>query len=1178
MPKSRFLIALAAGLLFRSIAFAQTDGTELPPAQLQNIIPPSPNAASLGRYGELPVGGYTGNPSISIPIYEINTGKLSLPISISYHAGGIKVEDIASWVGTGWTLNAGGAITRQVRGIADEALQGWLSSYTTIRQLMYNQLSESQKYSYLEEIENGVFDTQPDMFNYNAAGLSGSFFYDTSGNVVPVPLAKLLFEGDAGGWIIKDNAGNIYQFAMAEITNSLSVSNGTIPAPSGNQQFATAWYLARITNATNTDSIVFQYSPTFYSFTTIASQTKYVLGSYNASCPGKSPSNYTSTNEISGWRLSKIIFKGGEIIFNADTTQRLDLPGDYALDNIVIRNADSGFYRKIAFHYRYETGTAPQQIGSEKYRLFLDSMSLVDINGSIINKHKFDYYSLSGLPYRLSYDQDHWGYYNGANNGPHFVPATTLTATSGTNILVSGANRNPNPNTSQSGMLTKITYPTGGSTIFNYENHYALSPQSTYTVNNRGYISVGSQLNGPNVFYSDTFYIPACGTGGELQPNTELVHVNLSTSSCGGGNQSLECPLVYISGIDSSWNVSISTSGNTYVPPGRYIITADLSNVTDSSLFSSFYIELDWQICDPAIIGNQTLYNAMVGGHRIKSIIDYDERGNISGSRYFDYNIPGTNVSSGMLLSFPGYRGKITELHADPTQLGGTYLYNCTYITLSSGSNYPLLSTQGSYVGYAHVKELLGANGENGTTEYEYASPVTFPDIVEKEFPHPPATSFEWRRGQLLKETKKKAIGGNLFQKVQVSTKVYDELSSFAVFALKTGRRTYYFGTQGTPQYETAVFQTATGWVALTSDTVEVYDQFDSTKKVVTVNDYQYSVNNLLPNKVTTHLEMGRLQIKRIRYPLDYTVVSNSANAQHAGIKNLQLNNIINIPVETYLSRKDANGNERLVSATLTSFKPTQPFPDKLYGLEINAPIALNDFAYSYIDPNGNFVKDSRYKEQVNFNKYDAAGNLAEQFKTNDVKRSYLWDYQSMYPVAESINADSAAIAYTSFEADGTGNWTITPANRENEGATGTKSYQLSNGDITKNNLNASTAYVITYWTKNASAFTIAGTQGTPVQGRSVGDWKCFMHSIEGVSQVTISGSGLVDELRLYPKGAQMNTYTYDPLIGITSHCDVANKIVYFEYDGFGRLKLIRDQDKNILKTIDYKYQANTNQ
>ncbi|RNC85968.1 MAG: hypothetical protein ED557_04155 [Balneola sp.] len=80
----------------------------------------SPTAYSLGKYGETPVSLYTGVPDISIPITTITGASYSLPISLSYHAGGIKAQEVASWVGLGWSLNAGGVITRSTRGDADD--------------------------------------------------------------------------------------------------------------------------------------------------------------------------------------------------------------------------------------------------------------------------------------------------------------------------------------------------------------------------------------------------------------------------------------------------------------------------------------------------------------------------------------------------------------------------------------------------------------------------------------------------------------------------------------------------------------------------------------------------------------------------------------------------------------------------------------------------------------------------------------------------------------------------------------------------------------------------------------------------------------------------------------------------------------------------------------------------
>src|SRR5580704_3262097 len=92
---------------------AQVDSTL---DQLRTVVPPSPNASSLGKFGEWPVSLYTGLPQISVPIYALKSRSLSVPISLDYHPAGIRVGETASWVGLGWALSAGGVISRSVRG------------------------------------------------------------------------------------------------------------------------------------------------------------------------------------------------------------------------------------------------------------------------------------------------------------------------------------------------------------------------------------------------------------------------------------------------------------------------------------------------------------------------------------------------------------------------------------------------------------------------------------------------------------------------------------------------------------------------------------------------------------------------------------------------------------------------------------------------------------------------------------------------------------------------------------------------------------------------------------------------------------------------------------------------------------------------------------------------------
>ncbi|WP_379782696.1 hypothetical protein, partial [Flavobacterium salmonis] len=74
----------------------------------------SPNAAEFAKYADYPVSYYTGTPNTSIPIYEIDIDGYKLPISLNYHASGIRVDQEATWVGLGWSLDAGSRISRTI--------------------------------------------------------------------------------------------------------------------------------------------------------------------------------------------------------------------------------------------------------------------------------------------------------------------------------------------------------------------------------------------------------------------------------------------------------------------------------------------------------------------------------------------------------------------------------------------------------------------------------------------------------------------------------------------------------------------------------------------------------------------------------------------------------------------------------------------------------------------------------------------------------------------------------------------------------------------------------------------------------------------------------------------------------------------------------------------------------
>jgi len=90
------------------------------------IIPPEAHAITGGPSQPefstfTPVGvsdmvnPFTGDFSYNIPLMDVG----GYPINISYSSG-VSMEQQATSVGLGWTLNAGGAVTRSMRGIPDD--------------------------------------------------------------------------------------------------------------------------------------------------------------------------------------------------------------------------------------------------------------------------------------------------------------------------------------------------------------------------------------------------------------------------------------------------------------------------------------------------------------------------------------------------------------------------------------------------------------------------------------------------------------------------------------------------------------------------------------------------------------------------------------------------------------------------------------------------------------------------------------------------------------------------------------------------------------------------------------------------------------------------------------------------------------------------------------------------
>src|SRR5690606_15490940 len=76
---------------------------------------------SLLKFTDIPPGNHTGVQGYSVPIYTIKGKDFSIPISINYHGMGIKIDELASSSGLGWSLSIGGiSLSEDVRGERDQ--------------------------------------------------------------------------------------------------------------------------------------------------------------------------------------------------------------------------------------------------------------------------------------------------------------------------------------------------------------------------------------------------------------------------------------------------------------------------------------------------------------------------------------------------------------------------------------------------------------------------------------------------------------------------------------------------------------------------------------------------------------------------------------------------------------------------------------------------------------------------------------------------------------------------------------------------------------------------------------------------------------------------------------------------------------------------------------------------
>lgn len=1158
----RIVMASLFIFLLYEAADAQSDAALTRDVSLPKLIPASPEATALGKFGDIPVSNYRGTPSINIPLFSISEGAITLPITLDYHSGAIKVEEMATNCGLGWALNGGGVITRARKGLPDE--WGYFSSYNNVYRYIHGQMTEAERRSFLLGVYHKSLDAEPDNFFFNFAGISGKFLCAEDGKLYCAPRSDLKVEFNAGGnvFTITDGKGIRYNFNTAEWTTTEVFCGGDNEPLNSNY---TAWYLTSIVDPSG-NTINLTYVAAGTGFRTKSVTTKNTLFSGTGSCPENFSDCYNVVS-ISKPAISEIQFSNGKVKFEYNSSQRLDAT-DYALKSVRMLDLNNNVVKSYNIYTSYfETSRIGGCDDNITYRLRLDSVQETGSGNLSKPPYKFAYNSIP-LPCRLSNAQDHWGYYNGKNN-LYFVPYQN--AINGPWI---GADKRLDTVVVKAGTLEGIIYPTGGRTSFTYENNYysEFVPAGFDKENPVSFSGLSGSNGGASNYYLSYQTDFTISQSTLPPPGYRSFKVDYTTF--------IEDPLAYSSFIarltgDNGYDKFLNHDDLLQLPAGHYTLTASMETEFAGRPLASFNLLVDELTYYP-----DRYVSRPYGGIRIKQTQNFNESNELTDEKTFLYNafdVPGLPVTASS-ADFQGLPDYSWYMHPSATSsiTGGS----CSYMTYNSLSNYPLFNTGAAPIGYRNVTILNGPGGKNGKQEYVYTSYTEYPDYVSHTPPFFFSSESDWRRGGLVKITDYKYENGAY---IPVQKKLFFN-GGYGDTTYKLSRGIVVGGvpTIAVPDNEVlmalkiASYNLDIQLFSVLSDTTIVYDQGTPSRFQEVINTYDYNRKNFqVQRKVTSTNSKNELITQNFKYPLDYTVLSTD-NTTGKSIYNLQNKNIISVPIEQY-STRIKNGVEYVMNGKLNLYKNDLPLIDAVYNLETNGTTPMSSFQPSVIDVNNNLTFHAAYVRRLIQSKYTAKGMLTELYKQDDSKLAYIWDYKGLKIIAEVKNADLSSVAYTSFEADGAGSWDGIAGARTAGGVTGKQYYQLSNSSIVRNNLNASAAYTVSYWS-TGGAYSVSGNTGSVVQGKSAVingvTWTYYEHQVTGVSSVTVSGGGNIDELRLYPKDALMQTFTYDPLIGITSQCDARSSITYFEYDGLCRLLRTRDADKKILKQYDYQYQV----
>lgn len=1115
----------------------------------------------LFAQNEVPVGLYTGTPSVNVPLYVIQDHDLSVPISISYSASGVKVGDKEGSFGLGWQFNGEGYVSREVNGLPDDfkdetitpVRKGWLFEY--IANSVGSETFSSDGVGDWEDIDKYTYniDTEPDVFHFSLpGGASGKFVFDAykQPQLIPYQNLKIDVTRDANNndrisqFTITTDEGIIYEFRNLEfISKKITGTTSSAPQFSTREylqyldtpvKYVSSWRLSSITSYTGA-TITYTYDALdeeqaserrkFYVYDNSTENT-FVQSGFGIDFIF----NKLRLKSIRSSSAAAAFFDYADITVNGTVIKYKEV----AKVNITDERKGSDVVKSFAVHYKRITSE-----GTEYVRKFLHKIQ-ESSSCSKLPPFVFEYYGVDYsngktlLPGSDSKAVDFWGYFNGKENTLDY-PTVYINPDdinkarryrlypnpkkSTAEYVIKGADRAPNPNTMPIGTLEKITYPTGGKAHFIFETNtfYDDLAQATFPAG-------GLRIK-------KIIYMPQNGS------DVKAIYKNYEYSANG----------------QSSGRIINYPQFVVPVPVYKHP-TTETSSISDITLSSSGGKLAHVLTAEP--INEQLLTSGSVVGYKK------------------------VTISNGAGLDYA--QGRAVYEYSFPAPYGTGYDFESTSVN-------PLINTT--------TKQDPPEPNHNNYNNVYYYGTYGYPFFSQG--------NIDFERGLLEKVTHFNSLNKKVKEKVIAYKKNYKPglTASQKVVGINFEAVPYY--TNQTFRYSNVVHFTNVR-VDIDTEVNTTFTEGEATSLTKRANFFYESSYHKYPTSIITEnskLATGETTIYRQfnKYPLDYVrpgFSTASDDKEYIGLERLVNVHKVDFPIES-ITYKQAPGEiqESAVEAILATYSPSTnstPLPYKKY--IYNSSTGVSDFTPSSVS-SGIFYHDERYyQEAETVTHYSGDKKIASVVHSDRTFKTKLYGHRNSLPVAEFVNATPEQVAFCGFEgtADRTfsiiKNTTESIAGEGRTGEKGLKNYFTLKKTISKGQKKG---YVFSAWIKFDQDFSFAlkfnDTAGSNISSSSISfspgleEWQYVqqfinVESLPATFEVEIvvnkpsSTTDLhFDDIAFYPADAEMASYTYVIPFGFSSVTDSRGNTIFSFFDDMGRLKYQTDKHGNILKVQHHK-------